>query len=326
MPKSFSNGYAVVVGVGADLPVTIKDAEAISSTLLDPTRCAYQKNHVRLLTDKTARRESIISELKWLAKSAGEDDTAIVYYSGHGIETPDFHLVPFGFAWSDLGGTAISGAEFTKLLQAIKTRKLLVLLDCCHAGGQADAKEKGFVKSPLPPEVMDELGSSSGRVVVASTRKDEVSWTGKPYSEFTTAVLESLAGRGAFEEDGYARVLDLALYVGRFVPERTDDKQHPIIKVNNLQDNYAIAWYAGGSLKPKELPWEVGQPATPPAQETGQVETWHVMLGNYRGNLLLIEERMSEYVEFNEIPLQLIKSQRQVMAKIKELEARLPGR
>jgi hypothetical protein len=28
----------------------------------------------------------------------------------------------------------------------------------------------------------------------------------------------------------YARVLDLALWVGRKVPERTQDKQHPIVR------------------------------------------------------------------------------------------------
>ena len=42
-----------------------------------------------------------------------------------------------------------------------------------------------------------------------------------------------------------------------------------------------------------------------------------------RENLLLMEERMSEFVEFTAIPLQLVKSKRQTEARITELERRL---
>ena len=44
------------------------------------------------------------------------------------------------------------------------------------------------------------------------------------------------------------------------------------------------------------------------------------MLANYRENLLLIEERMSEYVEFNKIPLQDAKNKRLTEAKITDLK------
>jgi hypothetical protein len=321
MLQSFSHGYAVVVGVGADLPVTIEDAKAISSTLLDPTRCAYPEHQVRLLTGESARRDHIVSSLKWLAQSASEDDTAIVYFSGHGTENPGFYLVPFGFEWQNLENTAISGTEFTELLRSIKARKLLVLLDCCHAGGQAEAK--GFVKSPISSAALDELGRSSGRVVIASSRKDEVSWTGNPYSQFTMAVLEALSGQGAFEQDGFARVLDLGTHVTRVVPERTGDKQHPILKVHNLEDNYALAWYAGGEKMPKKLSWMLGSSESSTVFEITQINAKRSMLGNYRENLLLIEERISEYIIFTDIPLQLIKSKQYIAKQIKELELQL---
>ena len=323
MPRVFSNGYAVIIGVGADLPVTIRDANAIADLILDPTRCAYPKNQVRLLTGEGARRENIITSLNWLAESAGEKDTVILYYSGHGIETPDFFLVPYGFDRKELEDTAISGKAFTDLLRNIESRKLLVLLDCCHAGGQAEVKDA--VKSPLPASFMNELRSSKGRVIIASSRKDELSWTGRSYSQFTRAILEALAGYGAFEEDGFSRVLDLALYAGRVVPERTGSKQHPIIKVSNLEDNFAIAWYAGGDKTIKPLTWTVDMHAVP-ALHNVQVTNSMKMLANYRANLMLIEERMSEYVNFTEVPLQLIKDKRQTEAKIQELESRLGQR
>ena len=321
MSQIFSHGYAVVIGVGADLPVTIEDANAVSEFLADPARCAYPIEQVRLLTGENAQRENIVSALNWLAQSAAQDDTAIIYFSGHGTEGPDFHLVPYGFDWKDLIGTAISGAEFTALLRKIQSQKLLVLLDCCHAGGQADAKS--FVKSPMPSTALEELAHGSGRVVIASSRKDEVSWTGNPYSQFTMAVLEALCGLGAFEQDGFVRVLDLTLHVGRFVPARTGDKQHPIIKVSNLQDNFAIAWFAGGDKIPKELPWQVNLPSMRVGVQSAEVTSFRRRLANLRENLLLIDERMSEFVEFISIPLQLIKNKRQIEIEIDALLNRL---
>jgi hypothetical protein len=322
MSQVFKQGYAVVVGVGADLPVTLDDATAFGNQLCDPRRCAYPPDQVRVLTGENALREDILSALAWLAETTGEDDTAVVYFSGHGIEIPGFYLVPFAFDWANLANTAITGEEFTERLRDIRAQKLLVLLDCCHAGGQAEAK--GAIKSPLPRSAIDELGSSSGRILLASSRKDEKSWTGHPYSVFTAALLEALAGYGAFEHDGYARVLDLALWVGRKVPERTRDKQHPIVKVSNLEDNFALAWYAAGEKSPRPLPeWTESIPSISPRLAPARVASWQRILANYRENLLLIEERMSEFIDFTDIPLQLLKNQRRTETKIAELEQKL---
>ncbi|GGA38712.1 caspase family protein [Okeania sp. KiyG1] len=324
MSQIFKQGYAVVVGVGADLPVTVDDATAVANLLGDPSRCAYPTEQVRLLTEENANRTNVLSALSWLAETTGEDDTAIAYFSGHGIETPDYYLMPYGYDLADLQSTAIRGETFTEHLRAIKAKKLLVLLDCCHAGGQAEAK--GVVKSPLPPEAIAQFGSSSGRVIIASSRKDEVSWTGKQYTVFTAALLEALAGYGAFEEDGYARVLGIAMWVGCKVPERTGDRQHPIIKISNLKNNFALAWYAGGkkSVHPL-LKWETNIPSIAPGLDVEQVATWRRMLANYRENLLLIEERMTEYVEFTDIPLGLVKNKRRIEAEITKLEQKLGG-
>jgi hypothetical protein len=325
MSASFEHGYAAVIGVGADLPVTVDDAQGVAGLLRDPARCAYPSHQVQLLTGENARRHHILAALARLAEQVQADPeaTAVVYFSGHGLETPDYYLMPFGYDLADLDNTAIPGSEFTDRLRAIRAKKLLVLLDCCHAGGQAEAKALPGVKSPLPPSAVAELGQSSGRVVIASSRKDEVSWTGQPYSVFTVALLEALAGYGAFEQDGYARVLDTVIWLGRKVPERTKDRQHPIVKVSGLEDNFVLAYYAAGDQLPKKLDWTTSVPTLASGLDAAQTATWQRMLGNYRENLLLIEERMSEYVDFTAIPLQLIKNKRQIEAKIAELERRM---
>ncbi|MBZ0098024.1 MAG: hypothetical protein K8F30_03020, partial [Taibaiella sp.] len=107
---------------------------------------------------------------------------------------------------------------------------------------------------------------------------------------------------------------------------RTGNKQHPIIKVSNLQDNFAIAWYAGGSKIPKEFPWRANaQDSRPIADDTSdkRVAAWRRMLASLRANLFLIDERMSEYVDYTAIPLDLVKNRQRIEARIAEVEALL---
>lgn len=330
MAELFTQGYGVIFGAGGDLPVSVSDALGVANLLRNPDRCAYPPEQVRALTEEGARRTTVLEALDWLSGAAGPDATALVYFSGHGVEVPEHFLLPNGYQVSDLPKTAISGREFTEKLRAIRAKKLIVLLDCCFAGGQAQAKGGAWTKSPAPPGMIETLGASSGRVVIASSRKDEVSWTGSPYSVFTRALLEALAGYGAFEQDGYARVLDLALYVGRMVANRTGDKQHPIVKVARLEDNFALACYAGGAKQPKKLEWAEGAPeaamganAAPTGEPAAEVATAHKILANRREALLLMEERMSEYVEYTEVPLTLVRNMRRTEQEIGELERKL---
>ncbi len=255
--------------------------------------------------------------------NADPDATVVVYFSGHGIERPDFHLLPYGYNLADLSNTAINNQLLVDLLATIHARKLLILLDCCHAGGQLDLRTGEGIKAPLPSDVLKTLQHGSGRVLLASSRRDEYSYTGRPYSVFTTALLEGLGGYGAFEHDGYARMLDLAFYVGRMVPERTNDRQHPIVKVSNLEDNFALAYYAAGATTPKALPWQSAAPTGATTLEPAELASSRRILAERRSALLLIEERMSEFVEYHEIPLQLIKNKRQTEAQIAELKQKL---
>ncbi|MFZ5918128.1 MAG: caspase family protein [Chloroflexota bacterium] len=251
----FTHGYALLIGVGADLPITVEDATGLRDILVDPQRCAYPPQHVKLLTEADANRQTILDSLDWLAGQTGNDSeaTAIVYFSGHGGYMPHYHLVLHGYDPHDLTHTAISGNEFTKKLRAIEAKKLVILLDCCHAGGMTEiTKSMGFVKSPAPPELDAVLTAGSGRVMIASSRKNELSYTGTPYSVFTQALREGLAGYGAADKDGYAYIADIALYVGKVVPQRTNDKQNPILKFSQA-DNFAVAYYAGGAKSPKPL-------------------------------------------------------------------------
>jgi hypothetical protein len=267
----FHNGYALIIGVGADLPITVQDATALFNVLVDPARAAYPKEHIQLLTEASADRQGILAAFDRLITQVktNPDATAIAYFSGHGgrierVNGPiEYFLVPYGYNPGKRSETAISGHEFTAKIEALHARKLLVLLDCCHAAGVPALKDPNetFMKSPVPPELLTALDSGSGRVVVASSQEKEYSYTGTPYSVFTTCLLEALAGKAAVNPDGYARILDMLIYLFKHVPERASGSQHPYVKkVLDLGDNFPLCYYAGGS---KQVP------GTAPISEPG---------------------------------------------------------
>lgn len=263
----FTNGFALLIGVGADLPVTVKDATALKNVLIDPNRAAYPPQQITLLTETSATRQNILSAFDQIITQVNQnpDATVIIYYSGHGghtQKTNEYFLVPYGYNPSQRAETAISGLEFTQKIEAITARKLVVLLDCCHAGGVPALKEPGenFVKSPVPPELLNVLGTGSGRVVVASSRENEYSYTGQPFSAFTDCLLEALQGKASVNKDGYARILDVLVYLFDQVPKRASGPQHPFVnKVFELADNFPLCYYAGGS---KFLPEETANTET----------------------------------------------------------------
>jgi hypothetical protein len=262
---TFTHGHALLVGVGADLPNTVDDAKGIADLLVDPGRCAYPKDQVTLLTAEQATRDQVLAALDQLVQKAGPDDTVIVYFSGHGyrVQTPYgafYYLMTYGYDEKNLPATAISGAEFVDRLRALRSRKLLLLLDCCHAGGLKDTKAVGggeLAKAPLPPEATGLLAAGQGRIAIASSKAEELSYAGKPYSAFTLALAEALCGVGAAEADGYVRVMDLVLHARQMVPIRTGHKQHPITNDFENADNFKVAYYAGGEAKAKGLPFKV---------------------------------------------------------------------
>ena len=261
MSSQFDQGHALIIGVGADLPTTVNDAKGLAQIFRDPERCAYPPSQVNVLTAETATRQHILQGLDRLAQ-VDETDTVVIYFSGHGYEVAtgigkQYFLMPFNYDVNNLLQTAVSGQELAFKLQAIPAQKVLLLLDCCHAGGLDPTKGSNqlqFTKAPLPAEAPSRLAQGNGRVVIASSMANELSYAGKPYSAFTFALLEALCGIGVAEQDGYVRQTDLALHTREKVPQRTNNRQHPILNYEQA-DNFVVAYYAGSEKTPKALPF-----------------------------------------------------------------------
>ena len=259
----FEQGYALVIGVAnypnvRPLPNSVlDDARAISAILQRADRAGYPQQNVRLLLDKDATKLNIMSGLSWLASSVGPDSTAVVFFSGHGGKFEDAankgnYLIPYDTRLNAVKQTAISSDELTNALRAIPSSRVVVLLDACHSGGTGDPKDldptTAVYKGGLDEAAYDQLKQGSGRVVIASSRSSEVSWVlpGAKNSLFTQCVLEAMDGKAKQAGDGMLRIFDLVNYLFEQVPARKPE-QHPIFKVSDLDANFAVSLFLGGS-------------------------------------------------------------------------------
>lgn len=123
----FAEGHCCIVGIGAELPNTEKDAIGLADILKDPERCAYSPERVLLLTGEKATRTNILSTLDELARATDSQSIVIVYFSGHGYRVTgsigvSYYLMPYGYNQNQLDQTTLSGAEFTARLQAIQLK------------------------------------------------------------------------------------------------------------------------------------------------------------------------------------------------------------
>lgn len=292
MSKSFENGHALLVGVGGDLPATETDAQALYDLLTDPSRAAYPKDQVELITGAAADRKGVLAALDRLVARVEQnpDATVLVYYSGHGWRVdspgadPRYYLLANGYRHADLDGTAVSGDEFSQRIRRIETRKLLVLLDCCHAAGIPKSGLPVGKAAPIPPELLGHLNLGRGQAILASSEEDQSSFIlpGSKHSLFTQCLLEAMAGAGAGGAP-ISRVLQVILYVVDTVFERSDRKQKPLLaKAANL-DNFPLCFVGGGQGKGSGA--AAGPTAGPAASKSGSSSVKEMMRKMRQGQL-----------------------------------------
>ena len=260
----FTNAYALTVGIANYEHVNrlssavLNDATDISKLLISPEYCDYLPENVQHLTDGQANRAALRQAFANLAQCSDRKSTVLIYISGHGgrIENGPYagqYLLPVDVDYTSdesVAETAISDKEVTGALHAISASKVVVIFDCCHAGGIGQPKNLSApeMKVGFSESYYDALKQGIGRVILASSRSTEFSWIlpGAKNSLFTQHLLAALKG-GIASDDGLIRIFDLFEYVQ---PRVTADKpiQHPIFKAE-MEENFAVSFYCGGKKR-----------------------------------------------------------------------------
>ncbi len=311
MPHTFSHGYALLIGVGEideypkwSLAATVSDMKGLHALLIDPARCAYPDNreHVRLLHDQTATRQSILDGLDWLTACATQDPdaTIVVSYSGHGWldqETARYYLIPYDVDPFDLPRSALAADDFQAALRAMPAKRLLVFIDSCHAEGMAAAKETvpiklphGFAPHAPPPTLLEALQTGAGRAVFTSSRGDQQSWVRADgtLSVFTHHLLEALQGAANQPGDTVVRLSHLMNHLNRAVSETAlrmfNAEQVPFMSI--ASEDFPVALIQGGKGMPVGGWPAVAQEAQQTIERLSHVQGDHNVIGDVSGDIV----------------------------------------
>jgi serine/threonine-protein kinase len=246
--------WALLVGVdayrsGGELTVSHNGAEALKSAL---EKGGYER--VMLLVDAKGAAErqptgaNIRRGLEELAHLAGEGDTVLFFFSGHGV-TRDGKAAVIPLDGSLDHGIAVK--EICERLEASDAGLAVMMFDTCHFGSW--------------PEVNGITARATrglNTVVFLSCREGEISWKDDTcgYSVFVRALTEGLGGRAAGAE-GQITLSALRDYVDERVRgwARSHHKPAPTpVLVGKFRGNEVLAEC------PEQMPALVEEPVTAP--------------------------------------------------------------
>lgn len=139
---------------------------------------------VVFLKDREATGARIARDFSALLERTQAGQTLLVYYAGHGYRKDDGAV---GFVpWDQAGDWQVAS-----ILDAIEARfkgqRALLLADCCHSGGLADAAEARQARSKL---------AWASLTSAWSTSRSTGNWT------FTESLLAALGGEPRADPDG----------------------------------------------------------------------------------------------------------------------------
>lgn len=251
-----SNSISLTIGISAyqhirPLPASVANDAASMHALVESNALGlYAPENILHLTDADATGAAIRAALVTLAQCSTVNSTILIYFSGHGGqisagEHAGAYLLPVDARYgsdTELAETSISSQEFSDALRQIRARRVVVFFDCCHSGGigQPKSLSGAVLKSGLPDLYYKELASGWGRVIIASSRENEVSWVnpGDSNSLFTRHLLEGLRGQ-AVGTGEFVRILDLFGYLHKVT--QAQPNQHPVLKAE-IEENFPVAW------------------------------------------------------------------------------------
>lgn len=218
-PAARPRRVGVFVGVGkyADPKVPALPAAADAKAMHALMTTRGKLDEATLLTDEKATLAAVreVFEAK-LPAATRPGDEVFVYWAGHGGRVADptgaepdglsEFLVPHDGKVSDPRGTMLLDLTFGRWVQGLDGRRVVVILDACHSGGQAaGAKLRAAGLGGPVPKARGRLtgffenGARRTKdigqkevAVLASSKPDEESWFGDDGGVMTHFLLERL--------------------------------------------------------------------------------------------------------------------------------------
>lgn len=237
--------YALFIGVSEygegfeNLPGSLRDAEEMQRVLEDSSKGNFQVD--TLLNPQRLQMEEKI-EVFFRGRSKG--DLLLFYFSGHGALGNDvsreLHLSAKGTRKEKerlVESSAVAASFLHRQMSISKSKRIIVILDCCFSGKFAFLLNKG-------EETVDfEILKAQGRVVLASSSSTQVSYQlpgtdeqQRPHlSIYTYYLIEGMEGAAKRGKNEWILVQDLHDYASRKIEIESQTATQPQIIIFDEQ-------------------------------------------------------------------------------------------
>lgn len=190
------------LGIGIDeyehqknLNNAVRDVQMIHDALCNRYLFSKDDDFSKILLNEEATKENIEKVLYDYARTLGENDSLIVYYSGHGYLAKKFGNVKKGY-WIPYNGEnpekdsekCISNNQLIELFSNIKAKHLLLITDSCFSGSLLTRGEEDFSVG------LNKIGNMTSRRAICSSLRDEPAYDGIDggNSPFASSLLRAL--------------------------------------------------------------------------------------------------------------------------------------
>ncbi len=251
------NVWAVVAGINdyprlPKLKYAVNDAEAFYRLLVEDNRVPAE--NVTLLTNEQANLVNLRSTLGTRIKNAArEDDMVIIFFAGHGATERDAasldgdglekYLLPFDTDPADLYTTAMPMVEVGRILNRIRSERLVFIADACYSGGSGGRTiSLAGMRANIGDGFLERVVGGRGKVIITASSANEVSVEKDElqHGVFTYYLLEGLRGKADLDRDSKVTVDEAYRYVYEQVPMATGQEQHPV-KKGSVEGNVVLS-------------------------------------------------------------------------------------
>ena len=235
-PPTTRRLFALVVGIADYAKAEYKlsfaddDARAFATLLRGQKGRSFGAVEVRELVNESATRDALLEGLQWLDDSVGPDDTAVVFFAGHGVNEREYFFLPYDANLARPVVTMLSQSQLQGILSGLRGRELL-FLDTCRAGAVFGGSEDDRRRRVDVTALLNSLTYSQGGLVVFSAASGRELSQERPawgHGAFTKALLDALGGAADANGNGEITIAELDSYLTDRVQELTDRAQTPI--------------------------------------------------------------------------------------------------
>jgi WD40 repeat protein len=278
--------YVLAVGVSRyaapenNLEYAAKDAGDLTEALERNNRADFAHIYTRRLLNKEATRQNILAAKKFLAQ-AQVDDRVIVFVSGHGLldARREYYFATADTDFTKPAERGLRYEELESLLDALRSRRKLLLIDTCHAGeadkqavaGNAnpapkpvvindgaekvvryksdlfggDASQSGFDNvTAILNETFADLRRGTGATVIAAAGAAEYALESERWRNgvFTYSLLRGLEdGAADADRDGALTLNEMQQFVAAEVTRLTNGLQKPVARREPTAAEFSLA-------------------------------------------------------------------------------------